>query len=647
MKKSIRFLCLLLMTVVLVACTESKPSEETVLETTSMEFLTETQTTSPAETHTEESSETQTEEPSETLTETPTETQNEAPTEELTESETEGESVLDTGYPVDKLTLGGVDIHSFTLVVQNDGLECIRTAANELILYMEKATGYVIPEEDSDYEIVIGVTDRDTPAVQEARAMVKEDGYVLLMDGNRLYITGSSDRGTMYGVYCFMEDYLGVRFLASDCTVIRDNSIVRIPADVYTLHNPTFVYRDTFWYAMTNNQTLSNHLKDNAPRKHVPEIGGGYSFAVSIAHTILPLAGMPHEIGKQLCLTDESVYQKVLAGVRKWLSQSPNAKFISVSQSDGSGGNCQCENCKAIDDREGTPMGSLLTFVNRIAADIKDEYPNVYVETLAYSYTEQPPKTIKPADNVMIRLCPSPCNACSFADGTCEQATRYRELIRKWSEIAPNLFIWTYTTNYQHYLSPYANFDQLWENVQLFKENNVKGLFMQGNHTSESGEFGELRAYLISKLLWDPDMTKEEYYTHMDEFLEGYYGPGWQHIRAYIDEVCNQVNETYHEEYVSKLTAPLDLLPPPLIRGKRQDITYSRKLLAYWDAALTEATDEKHIAHLEKSSIQVYYYGAYLGTSDEYDARKQTATELIKKYGITQWRENVKVPISW
>ena len=624
----------LLLLVGLTACSNSVGTEVPTGDATTVEAPTEL----PTDTSEQATAETQVEVPSE------------APTEEVTEPVTDDETVPDTGYPVDKMTIGGVDIHSFTLVVQTDGLECIRMAADELILYMEKATGYLIPEKASDYEIVIGMTDRDTVAVQDARAQVTEDGYVLLMDGNRLYITGSHDRGTMYGVYCFLEDYLGVRFLAKDCTVVRDNPIVTIPSNVYTLHNPTFIYRDVYWYDMIHDQTLSNHLKDNAPKQDIPEIGHGYYFAIQLAHTMLTLAGEPYETGKQLCMTDEEVYQKVLAGVRDWLAKSPNAKFISVSQTDSfpSQLGCQCENCRAIDEREGTPMGSLLTFVNRIAEEIKDEYPDVYVETLAYYYTEKPPKTIKPADNVVIRLCLWPCNACSFAEGTCETATHYRELLQEWAKICPNLFVWTYTTDYAHFLSPYANFDQLWDNIQLFKENNVMGLFMQGNQVCLSGEFGELRAYLISKLLWDPDMTKDEYYTHMDEFLEGYYGPGWEHIRAYIDEICNRVNESYHEEYAATLTKALKLLPPPLVTNShRVDVTYGKKLLGYWDAAMAEATEEEHLAHLEKSSIQVHYYCAFLGGSINQQIYRTTVEELAAKYGIRCWCETKEFPVIW
>ena len=43
----------------------------------------------------------------------------------------------------------------------------------------------------------------------------------------------------------------------------------------------------------------------------------------------------------------------------------------------------------------------------------------------------------------------------------------------------------------------------------------------------------------MSKILWNPYMTEEEYYAHIDEFLEAFYGPGWTYIRKYIDMADN------------------------------------------------------------------------------------------------------------
>ena len=45
----------------------------------------------------------------------------------------------------------------------------------------------------------------------------------------------------------------------------------------------------------------------------------------------------------------------------------------------------------------------------------------------------------------------------------------------------------------------------------------MTGLFEQGNGESPSGEFGELRAYLITKLMWNPDLDAVSY-THLDVY---------------------------------------------------------------------------------------------------------------------------------
>ena len=71
------------------------------------------------------------------------------------------------------------------------------------------------------------------------------------------------------------------------------------------------------------------------------------------------------------------------------------ASIFSVSQND-TFNNCQCEQCKAVDDAEGSPAGSLLKFVNAVAESIEKDHPKIRIDTLAYQYTRKPPKTIRP-----------------------------------------------------------------------------------------------------------------------------------------------------------------------------------------------------------------------------------------------------------
>eukprot|EP01052_Picozoa_sp_SAG31_P026717 SAG31_NODE_2443_length_5682_cov_3.662428_4_plen_92_part_00 len=59
---------------------------------------------------------------------------------------------------------------------------------------------------------------------------------------------------------------------------------------------------------------------------------------------------------------------------------------------------------------EGTPGGALFRAINQIADAIKDEFPNVAVDTLAYQWSRPAPIKTKPRPNVIIRLCSIECN---------------------------------------------------------------------------------------------------------------------------------------------------------------------------------------------------------------------------------------------
>ena len=106
-------------------------------------------------------------------------------------------------------------------------------------------------------------------------------------------------------------------------------------------------------------------------------------------------------------------------------------------------------------------------------------------------------------------------------------------MYRDWGRIASDIIVWDYVIQFNNLLSPFPNLQVLQPNLQFFAENGVTAMFEQGNR-EVGGEFAELRTYLISKLLWDPNANAD---TIMNDFLRGYYGRPVQHIRQYIDEM--------------------------------------------------------------------------------------------------------------
>jgi hypothetical protein len=173
-----------------------------------------------------------------------------------------------------------------------------------------------------------------------------------------------------------------------------------------------------------------------------------------------------------------------------------------------------------LDDAQGGPIGSLLTFVNDVAERIEGEFPHVAIDTLAYQYTRKPPPTLQPRPNVIVRLCSIECNFRHPLDDPANRA--FARDIEGWSKLSQRLYIWDYTTDFAHYVQPHPNWFTLGANVRFFHRHNVRGLFEQGAYQSHGSEMAELRAWVLAQLLWNPAQDDR---ALIREFLDGYYGP--------------------------------------------------------------------------------------------------------------------------
>ncbi|MCK5802603.1 MAG: DUF4838 domain-containing protein, partial [Lentisphaeria bacterium] len=277
-----------------------------------------------------------------------------------------------------------------------------------------------------------------------------------------------------------------------------------------------------------------------------PEYGGHYSI-IGWCHTFfkfLPpetyfaahpewyseINGERRDGHSQLCLTNLEMRAEYVRVVRERIRKNPSAGMISVSQNDWNNA-CQCPKCQAIDKREGGPSGSLLFFVNAVAEELEEEFPDLLVETLAYHYTRKPPKTIRPRHNVVIRLCSIECSFVQPLE-TGEQNVAFHNDVEAWKAVAPKLYIWNYVTNFHNYILPQPNLRVLAPNLRYFVRSNAVGVFEQGDSSSAVGDFVRLRAWLLAHLMWNPDADEN---ALIDTFLRGYYGKAAPHLRRYLD----------------------------------------------------------------------------------------------------------------
>ena len=241
------------------------------------------------------------------------------------------------------------------------------------------------------------------------------------------------------------------------------------------------------------------------------------------------------------CLTNPEVLKIVTASALEELRANPKAENISISQNDNNK-YCRCKNCAAIDEREGTPMGSLLKFVNAAASEIEKEFPEVKIGTLSYWYTRQPPKTLRPRDNVQIQLCSIECCLIHpIDDPNCPLNVRFYEDMKNWGQLSNDIAIWNYNTNFSNYLLPCPNLRVIEPNIRYFVANQAKGIFMQAAGNAMGAELSDLRNYVISNLLWDPNASGE---ALVEEFLTLHYAEAAPPIRDFITLVHDTAEQS-------------------------------------------------------------------------------------------------------
>ena len=441
-------------------------------------------------------------------------------------------------------------------------------------------------------------------------------------------ITGGNGRGVYYGVVRFLEEYAGTRFFTYELETHTADPVT-LPQSISIEYEPVFEYRYTSWTAMSKDPLFCVKSGMNGNHGGITEsMGGHISYASGLGvHTLGTLSETTYPYpgyAPNPCLCDPEVLATVIKNVRAALEKDPNVNIISVSQTDKEE-YCTCDTCAAIDEAEGSHMGTLLRFVNAVAEDIAEDYPNVTVDTLAYKYTRKAPSITKPRENVCIRLCSIECHFNHpFTTETCTTCSAFCNDLVEWSKICENIYVWDYTTDFSYYLSFFPNLHVLRENMRFYAEHNVRGMFCQGNSQGPSGEFGELRAFLLAKLMMYPYMSEEEYYALMDEFLAAYYGGGWTYIREYIDTLSEfALTGAGHTIYHAPFTAISEYIYRALEYG----------LNRYWNLAEKEAGDR--LEYVQRSRLHWRYSQLMLNPNEE---KALIFIEEIEGLGMA-WRE--------
>ena len=135
------------------------------------------------------------------------------------------------------------------VIVPADRILAEKTAAEELVAYVAKATGgklAVVSEDKAPAgpAIHLGATAFARKAVPDLDRFGDEEWAVKTVGGS-LVIAGGRPRGVLYGVYHFLEDVVGVRWLTQLVEYVPSRPQLRIEK-IDLRGRPAMPYRDVY-----------------------------------------------------------------------------------------------------------------------------------------------------------------------------------------------------------------------------------------------------------------------------------------------------------------------------------------------------------------------------------------------------------------
>ena len=513
------------------------------------------------------------------------------------------------------LTLAADGKARYTIVVAEKATTPERFAAKELKIYLDRITGgqftiaNTIPADGK--AIVLGDCAESRKAGIDTSQLAL-DGYQILTRGHTLFIAGPDEenaysknilvfhrkpwpervntsytffafkRGTLYGVYRFLEE-LGVRWFlpgpkgevipeARTLTFtsfslleepdfsfmhmgtvgwrpdvvrrggrINEEEYAFLEWDAAGLHNRLWLMRNrvSSYPLAFSHRPVKTEWIERFGKEH-PE----YFALLPDGRRDLPPA-IKYRPG-HLCYTSDGVFAETMADIGAFFTgKAPGTRGMSKGWWDQSWAYgdtvsmlphdsfkpCQCQTCKPLlkETEAYWPRSTELVwqFVDRVGREVARRHPGKIVTNLAYGdYTEVPERIKKLPDNVLVGICPHRLNKV-FNLLFPERYAEYMDLVRRWDAMneMPLLF-------WQHHLVRSGRYAErnlgipshyVHSFARYIRDVSAFGRHMYMQLSTDSVVMEHLNRYVAFRMMRD---TTTDVDAVLADYYQSFYGPG-------------------------------------------------------------------------------------------------------------------------
>ena len=494
-----------------------------------------------------------------------------------------------------------------TIVVSARASEKVKAAARELQTYVEKISGARLPlstdEQDHNGALILIGPSRLSQALKvkipagltNAR---REEGFLIHCGGDRLVLAGNDEgpyHGTEYAVYEFLNR-LGVRwFMPGEYgEIIPRRTTIHVP-EMNVVERPDFVMRD--WWLHTTPELAEKERIWKLRNKMNPS----RMFATptdSSARQILPAAEYFEEHPEYFAmnpdgsrnphmpnLTNPRAVEIAASIIKNYFRDHPEANSYGFAPDDGLPRDYSPETVAlnlgfpTILGRPGVSAEVSTTeewfrFVNKVTAEVRKEFPDIYIATNGYANRNTPPQGIQLDDHLVVMFAAIwSCTLHAYDDPHCWQKVRQGQMLRRWCELCDN--VWIYGYNYQMLVSgltPLPEFTKLRHDFPLMKRWGVMGFLDETRNVW--AEAGVASRYLRARLEWDAEADVD---AILDDFFAKWYGQAAEPMKRFyctLDEAIAASPLHLHED-----RALAELYTPELMNKLGQCLSDAERMV--------------------------------------------------------------------
>jgi hypothetical protein len=421
-----------------------------------------------------------------------------------------------------------------TILLPAGASEQLRVVGATLADYLKQASGAVVPvleeaaapAQDSGQFILLGQT-KHRPVVFPGG--FDDDGFIIAANGRAISICGPTDHGTEFGVYEFLERYVGVRWLlpGEHGTDVPRSETISVPEGLAQVQPVAF----SRMLAGLANPQQHAWARFNRMRGRVEFHHNLHSLFPPVKYTAAHPEFFPMKDGRtrylpddtvahgwQPCFTAPGLVQEAVRNIREYFDKNPAATYYSLGAND-SGGYCRCPSCLAKTEPDKTNFLGFKDYsdlyyqwCNQVIEGVLKYHPDKRFGCLAYSEVAAPPTRVK----VHPRLLPFlTFDRMGWVNPEAEAIGH--EITEAWAKVSPAIgwYDYAYGTPYR---VPRVYFHQSGEYLSYGARHGVKAQFAELYPNWGEGP----KPFVFLRLWWNPGQDVDALLT---EWYERCVGP--------------------------------------------------------------------------------------------------------------------------